>query len=347
MLYFTSDYMEGADERILEKLISSNMTKVSGYGSDEFSENAKEKIKKECGSDEAEVYFLVGGTQTNKIVISSILRSFEGGIAADTGHIFVHEAGAIENSGHKVISIKANAGKISDLDIENYVSIFHKDTNKEHMVFPKLVYLSQPTEYGTLYTKSELIKIKNVCKQYNLKLFIDGARLGYALASEENNVEIKDLYDICDVLYIGGTKCGALCGEAVVTKPNLIPNFFTIIKQNGGLLAKGRLLGIQFDVLFTDDIYKTICTNAVKQALRIKNALIENGFKLYVDSPTNQQFVIMDNDKIKELSKYTTYGFMETFDENNSVIRFCTSWATKEGDVDLLIEVLNKLKSSI
>lgn len=341
MQYFINDYSEGCHPIILEKMLESNDKKELGYGNDEFCEKAREYIKKACEIDEGEVYFMTGGTQTNMTVIGALLRSYEGVISADTGHIAVHESGAIEKGGHKVLSLNSKEGKIFAKDIAAYMESFEKDLNKVHTVVPALVYLSQPTEYGTLYTKDELFLIKEVCTKYNLKLFVDGARLGYALATDENDVSLKDLATLCDVFYIGGTKCGALFGEAVVIpKKNYIPHFDTIIKQNGALMAKSRNLGIQFMCLFEDDLYTRICKKAIVQALRIQNALVEKGYKIYIVSPTNQQFVIVDNKKMEELSKNVAFGYMESYGEDKSVIRFCTSFATKDEDVDALIDLL-------
>lgn len=341
MQYFINDYSEGCHPKILEKLLESNEQKHLGYGDDAYSGAAKEKIRKACACPEAEVYFLVGGTQTNMTVINAILRTYQGVICVNSGHIAVHEAGAIEKGGHKVLAVDGENGKIAVKSLKNFMDAFDKDLNKEHTVFPGMVYVSQPTEYGTLYSKKELEEIKKICIKYEMPLFVDGARLGYALASPANDVSLEDLTRLSDVFYIGGTKCGALFGEAVVLpKQNYIPHFKTIIKQNGALLAKGRVLGIQFDTLFTDDLYKNICESAVRQALRIKDALLSKSYELYVDSPTNQQFIIIDNSKMEELSKKVAFGYMESYDDNRSVIRFCTSFATRDEDVEALIDLL-------
>lgn len=340
MLTFTNDYSEGAHPSIIERLTKTNMESHSGYGSDAICDSAKERIRAAVLAADAEVYFTVGGTQTNALVISALLRSFEGVVSADTGHIAVHEAGAIEYGGHKVLAVKGEHGKLTADAIDQYVGLFHKDSNKEHMVFPKMVYLSQPTEYGTLYSLAELSAIRKVCDRYDLKLFVDGARLGYALGAPKNDVRLCDLYAISDVFYIGGTKCGALCGEAIVAKPGLLSRFLTIIKQHGALLAKGRLLGIQFDALFQDDLYTKICEGAVLRALRIKQALQEKGYLLYIDSPTNQQFIVVTRKQAEQIGQFTTFGFMESLDEEHIVIRFCTSWATTDAQVDALISHL-------
>ena len=256
MLNFSCDYLQGCHPKILEKLINTNEEKTPGYGSDKYTLSAKDKILERCKCLNGEVYFLVGGTQTNALVIKSLLRSYQGVIAPDTGHITVHEAGAIEMGGHKVLSIKNTDGKIKAEDVLKLCKGYYDDENHEHMVMPGMVYISFPTEVGTLYSKKELTELSNVCKEYNIPLFLDGARLGYGLEALENDLTIEDIASLVDVFYIGGTKVGALFGEAlVITKKNLIPGIFSIIKQNGALLAKGRMLGIQFDTLFTDDLY--------------------------------------------------------------------------------------------
>lgn len=341
MLYFTSDYMEGAHPAILEKINSTNMEKTGGYGTDSYTEEAKAKIREALGIKTAQVFFLIGGTQTNKVVISSLLRPYEGVIAAKTGHIAVHEAGAVENGGHKVIELDHNLGKLCSEDVEKYMECFIRDQNREHTVKPGMVYISQPTEYGTLYSKQELEAVYKVCRKYSLLLFADGARLGYALASSECDLSLKEFAQCVDVFYIGGTKCGALFGEAVVFTSIKAPEgFFSIIKQEGALLAKGRLLGIQFSTLFTGDLYIKICEKAVKLAAKIKKALKEKGYKIYIDSPTNQQFVVVKDSFMEKLSKKVSFGYMESCDDTLSVIRFCTSWATDEEDVERLIKML-------
>ena len=340
MLYFINDYSEGAATEILDKMLESNLSKQSGYGSDEFCLSAKEKIKKALNAD-AEIFFVSGGTQANKIVIASILKNYEGVIAADTGHISVHEAGAIENTGHKVIGLKSKNGKIDADAIRKYCSEFYADVNHEHMVYPGMVYLSQPTEYGSIYLKKELESIGEICKEYKMPLFIDGARLAYALGSCECDTDLADIAGLCDVFYIGGTKCGALIGEAIVfTNKELCKHFFTNMKLFGGVLAKGRLLGIQFDTLFTDNLYKRLGKSGVDAAMKIKKALLQKGYELYIDSPTNQQFIVVDDALRERLSKDVAFGFMETLENGKHVIRFCTSWATNDEDVERLIDVL-------
>lgn len=341
MISFENDYLEGAHDNVLTQLVKTNMIQESGYGMDKFTDRAKEKIKDVIDCPEATVKFLVGGTQTNQIVINSILNSYEGVIAADTGHISTHEAGAIEFTGHKILSIPSNEGKITAKDVDNLIRDFYNDKNYEHMVFPGMVYISYPTEYGTLYSREELIALSNMCKKHDIPLYLDGARLGYGWASHESDLTIKDIAKYCDVFYIGGTKIGGLCGEAVVFTNNNEPNHFTtLIKQHGALLAKGRLVSIQFLELFNNNLYFEISQHAVNMALKIKNALLEKGYKLYFDSPTNQQFIVINNSKLKQLQEKIKFSFWEKYDDENTVIRFATSWATKEENVDLLIDLL-------
>lgn len=340
MISFASDYVAGAHPEIIKRLAETNMENLSGYGTDPYCTQAVEKIRQYCHCPEAEVYFLVGGTQTNQIVISTMLQPYEGVIAADSGHVNVHEAGAIEYTGHKVLSLAGKDGKIATADLENYVARFYADDSYEHMVFPGMVYISHPTEYGTLYTKKELEEISEVCHKYELPLFLDGARLGYGLVSPEADVTLEDIARCTDVFYIGGTKVGALCGEAVVFTKKAPKHFMTMVKQQGALLAKGRLLGIQFDTLFTDDLYTRISKNAIETAMKLKRALQEKGYQLFLDSPTNQQFVVLENKKKEELGKEVQFDFWEKYDEDHTVIRFATSWGTKMEDIDALIELL-------
>jgi len=341
MYYFDSDYMEGAHPNILQKLVETNMEKTPGYGCDHYCESAKEKIRKACNCPNAEIHFLVGGTQTNATIIKALLRTYEGVLAAETGHINVHEAGAIEAGGHKILTLSQKFGKISAEAVENYIDTFNKDVNNAHMVKPGMVYISHPTEYGALYSKEELEKLSASCKKNNIPLFLDGARLGYGLMAKDTDVTLEIIANSCDVFYIGGTKVGALFGEAVViTKPNLIDNFFTIIKQQGALLAKGRLLGIQFDTLFSDNLYFNIAKHAIDMTERLISGLAEKGYKFYYQSPTNQQFIILDNNKMEQLAQTVSFSFWEAIDENNTVVRFAASWATQESDIDQLLKLL-------
>ena len=340
-LHFTSDYMEGAHPSILSALVESNLEKTEGYGFDPYCDSAKEKIRAACRCPDAAVYFLVGGTQTNATVIDALLRSYQGVLCAETGHISTHEAGAIEFGGHKVLPLPHQLGKISAKAIAHAMEVYSGDANREHTVMPGMVYLSQPTEYGTLYSLAELTAIHAVCQKHRLPLYIDGARLAYALASPENDVTLPDLAQLCDIFYIGGTKCGALLGEAVVIPdPALIPHFFTIIKQHGALLAKGRLLGIQFDRLFTDGLYLRIGDSAVRYAQQLQATLIEKGYPLLFQSPTNQIFPILDRKAYDRLSPQVSFGFWEQLDERHTAARFATSWATTQEDVQALIHIL-------
>lgn len=341
MLSFESDYLEGAHEKVLSRIIETNLIQESGYGADSFSIKAAEVIKKKISCPEATVRFLVGGTQTNQIVINSMLGAHEGVISADTGHISTHEAGAIEFSGHKILSLPSNEGKITARSVDDYIKTFYGDSNFNHMVFPGMVYISYPTEYGTLYTLEELTQLSDVCRSHNIPLFLDGARLGYGLLSEKSDVTIEDIACLCDVFYIGGTKVGALCGEAVVFTKNNEPNFFTtLIKQHGALLAKGRLLGVQFLELFENDLYFDISRHAVEMAIKLKEGLVDAGYKLYLDSPTNQQFFILSNEQIVNLSSKVAFSRWEKYDDNHQIIRFATSWATKEESVDELLTLI-------
>ena len=341
MLYFTSDYMEGAHEKVLQKLIETNMEHLSGYGTDEYCESAKKKIKTLCGCENADVHFLVGGTQTNAIMIDALLDSYEGVVCADNGHIYTHEAGAIEFTGHKVLSLPGECGKLRANILEEYLETFYADDNHEHAVFPGMVYISHPTEYGTLYSKAELRALSEICHRYEMPLYLDGARLGYGLMSKDTDVTLEDVASLCDVFYIGGTKVGALCGEAVVfTKNNTPKHFMTMVKQRGALLAKGRLLGVQFDALFTDNLYLEISKHAMDMAEILKQGLLEKGYRFFIDSPTNQQFIILENAKMEELKDKVAFSFWEKYDETHTVVRFATSWATKEEDVRALLGLL-------
>lgn len=340
MLFFENDYGEGAHPAVLAHLAETNMEHLSGYGVDPYCASAKEKILNACGCPGGNVFFLVGGTQTNAVVIGSLLRRHEGVVAANSGHVSVHEAGAIEYTGHKVLEIGQENGKINAGELRAYMERFYGDGNHEHMVFPGMVYISHPTEYGTLYTKAELEAISGVCRAWKIPLYVDGARLGYGLASRETDVTLEDMARYADVFYIGGTKVGALCGEAVVFPHGAPVYFMTMVKQQGALLAKGRLLGVQFDALFTDNLYLQISKNAIQTADRLKQALKEKNYQLLLDSPTNQIFVILEDEKLEELKKHVRYSFWEKFDDTHTVIRLATSWATAMEDVEKLIEIL-------
>ena len=344
MLSFENDYSEGAHEIILKRLIDTNMEQLSGYGTDHYCETANEKIKAACGCEDAEVFLLTGGTQTNQIIIDTVLAPYEGVIAAKTGHVSTHEAGAIEFTGHKVLELPQKDGKIQAAELKNLLETFYGDGNHEHMVFPGMVYISHPTEYGTLYTKKELENLSEICHEYKIPLYMDGARLIYGIAAEETDVTLKDIGKLCDIFYIGGTKAGLLCGEAVVFTEKTMPaHFLTRVKQHGALLAKGRLLGVQFDALFTDDLYLKIGKNAIETAAVLKNGLKKAGYEFYIDSPTNQIFIVIDNGQLKELQRHVTVSFWEKKDDLHTVIRFATSWATRMENVYKVLEVLQGL----
>ncbi|RIO37986.1 threonine aldolase family protein [Staphylococcus pasteuri] len=333
--------LEGAHEKVLNRLVETNRVQAAGYGFDHFTEQAIQQIKNRINCPEATVRFLVGGTQTNQVVINSVLESYEGVISADTGHVAVHEGGAIEYSGHKVLAIPSSEGKITAKGVEDYLDTFNSDFKRDHMVFPGMVYISHPTEYGTLYTKPELESLSKVCQKHNLPLFMDGARLGYGLMSDQSDLTIEDVAKYCDIFYIGGTKIGALCGEAIVfTKQNEPKQFTTRIKHHGALLAKGRLTGIQFLELFNDDLYFKISRHAIEMANKMKAGFLEKGYQLYFDSPTNQQFFILSNEKISELEQKVKFAIWEKYDDQHRVVRFATSWATTEENVDQLLALI-------
>lgn len=341
MIYFACDYAEGAHEAILQKFLETNRESTLGYGEDRFCESAKAKIREACGDPTADVFLLTGGTQTNALVISAKLAPWEGVISAETGHINCHEAGAIEYTGHKVFSLPQKDGKLDPRDVDRLVSAWDRDNNREHMVKPGMVYISHPTEYGTLYTKAELTALSEVCHAHNIPLFLDGARLGYGLMSYASDMDLTDIARLCDAFYIGGTKAGALCGEAVVFPRHGAPShFFTTIKQHGALLAKGRLVGIPFDTLFTDGLYWKITRHAIDMAEKLKEMVVRHGYRLALDSPTNQQFVILENEQMKSLAEKVAFSVWEPYDETHTVVRFCTSWATTEEDLAALEEIL-------
>lgn len=341
MLHFENDYNKGAHPELLNALIETNDQGLSGYGTDSYCQQAADKIREVCSCPQAEVEFLVGGTQTNQVVISSMLTSYEGVIAAETGHVSSHEAGAIEFSGHKVLTLPSHNGKLLASEVATYIETFYADGNYQHMVFPGMVYISHPTEYGTLYSKAELEELSKICKHYQIPLFIDGARLGYGLAAKDTDVDFPTIAALSDVFYIGGTKMGALAGEAVVfTKKNRPKQFTTIVKQHGALLAKGRLLGLAFDRFFTDNLYLKIGKHAIDLAEELKIILEEKGYSFYLKSPTNQQFIIVENTKLADLAKNVAYSFWEKYDDHHTVIRLATSWSTSREDVTALRNVL-------
>lgn len=341
MLHFDCDYMEGAHPEVMRRLVETNLEQTPGYGYDPYTARACELIRRECGAPDAEVHLLVGGTQTNATVIDGVLRRHEGVLAAESGHINVHEAGAIEAAGHKVLVLPQHDGKVRATDVERYLDTFYRDETCDHMVFPGMLYVSHPTEFGTLYSLQEMEELHDVCHRHHIPLYLDGARLSYALAAEENTLTLRDIARLCDIFYIGGTKTGTLFGEAVVvTRPELLPHFFTLVKQHGALLAKGRLLGIQFETLFTDGLYLRIARQAITTARRLKAALLAKGYRMAIDSPTNQQFFILPNDEIDRLSQFATFELWGPRGERESVVRFVTSWATEERQVDELVNLL-------
>lgn len=338
MLHFDCDYMEGAHPEVMRRLLETNLEQTPGYGCDPHTERARELIRQACGAPQAEVHFLVGGTQTNATVIDGLLRRHEGVLAAESGHINVHEAGAIEAAGHKVLTLPSHEGKVRAEEVDRWIEEFYRDETWPHMVAPGMLYLSHPTEYGTFYTLSEMEAIHAVCRRHSIPLYLDGARLSYALASEENSLTLRDIARLCEVFYIGGTKTGLLFGEAVViTRPELLPHFFTLVKQHGALLAKGRLPGVQFETLFTDGLYLRIARQAISTARRLKEALLAKGYRLHIDSPTNQQFFVLPNREIDRLSQYATFELWGPRGEEESVVRFVTSWATTDEQIDALI----------
>ncbi len=340
MISFESDYNNGCHEAILNRLSATNNERATGYGLDDFCNAARDKVRQACGAPDADVFFLVGGTQTNATVIDAMLSGYQGVLSVETGHINVHESGAIEFGGHKVLALPSHDGKMDADELRRWLEAFYADIAYEHMVFPGMVYITFSTEMGTIYSRDELQAISDVCKQYKLPLFIDGARLGYGLMAEGCDVTIQQLAALCDVFYIGGTKCGALCGEAVVFPHGNAPaHFFTIVKQHGALLAKGRLLGIQFDVLMEDGLYFKIARHAVEQAMRLRDAFVAKGYDMYSNSPTNQQFVLLDKETIARLEK--DFVFEQWFPVGDKMnCRFVTSWATRPEDVDALIDAL-------
>jgi len=340
-----NDYSEGAHPQILKRLAEINLEQNPGYCCDPYCAGAAEKIKQACACPDAEVFFLVGGTQTNQVVIDTMLAPYEGVVTAKTGHVNCHEAGAIEFTGHKVLEIPQHEGKICVSELESLLETFWNDDSHEHMVFPGMLYISHPTEYGTLYSLQELEEISGACRKYNIPLYLDGARLAYGLMAPGTDVTLKDIARLCDVFYIGGTKCGAFFGEAAVfTKKNMPARFLTRVKQHGALLAKGHILGIQFDTLFTDDLYYKIGAHAIKLARILRKGFSDAGLDFYIDSPTNQQFVELPDTVLKKLTERNiVYRFWEKNSPDKTVVRFVTSWATREEAVLELVKVLKEV----
>lgn len=336
MTSFESDYNNGAHPKVLQNIIDTNNTGSKSYGFDKWSTNAKNKIKSACNCPSADIYFLAGGTQTNATVIDAMLSSYEGVIAAETAHINVHESGAVEAYGHKVITLPSHKGKIDVEDLERYLYTFHNDPTCDHMVYPGMVYITFPTELGTIYTGEEIKKIYLTCQKYNIPLYVDGARLGYGLMAKECDINLEWLCKHCDAFYIGGTKVGTLCGEAIVfTHGNTPKHFFTIIKRHGALLAKSRIVGVQFDALFTDNLYLEISKHAIEKAQQLRTIFTNAGLKI-LDSTTNQQFVSLKNNQMKKLSSFVAFETWEKIDCENTLCRFVTSWATTDEDIETL-----------
>ena len=343
MLTFENDYAQGCHPLVLKKLCETNLVPQPGYGADENSRRARRLIREACRAPEADVFFLAGGTQVNAVAIGGLLRPWEGVYAASTGHIQCHEAGAVEYTGHKVLPLAPSHGKIDPARLRRELEGFYADPNHEHMVFPGMAYISHPSEYGTLYTLAELTELADICKKVRIPLYMDGARLAYALAAD-NDVTLPDIARLCDVFTIGGTKCGALCGEALVFPKGAPEHFLTLIKQRGALLAKGRLCGAQFEALFEDGLYFELGRSAVALAMALKEGLLARGFALFEDSPTNQQFPVVPDALLPELSKSAAYSFWEKRGDGASVIRLATSWATGPEDVEELFKVLDNLR---
>ena len=341
MTSFESDYNNGTLPEILRRLTATNQDKTTGYGFDPYCESAREKIRLACGKPEADVYFLLGGTQTNATVIDSLLIGCEGVLTVESGHINVHESGAIEASGHKVLVIPGAGSKVTAAGIDGYMNTFHADETYPHMVQPRLVYMSFPSELGDIYSVEELSDIYEACKRHGLLLFVDGARLGYGLMSEKCDVSLPFLADHCDVFYIGGTKVGAMFGEAVVFSNIPVPKyFFTTVKRHGALLAKGRMLGLQFDTLFTDGLYFKAAGHAIKMAGRMKDIFIRHGYAFGADSPTNQQFVILTREQKESISREIAFEVWCPLPDDRLLCRFVTSWATTDADLEALDRTL-------
>ena len=342
MISFESDYNNGAHPKVLQHLVETNNFQSASYGYDQWSEQAREKIREACQCPDADIYFLVGGTQTNATVIDAMLRSYEGVVAATTAHINVHESGAVEASGHKVITLPTHEGKMLPDELAGYLKAFHADPTWEHMVFPGMVYITFPTELGTVYRSTEIEQIYAICQHHHIPLFIDAARLGYGLAAEGCDITLPWLVGHCDALYIGGTKVGALCGEAVVFPKGAPKGFFTIVKRHGALLAKSRLAGVQFDALFTDGLYLSIARHAVEKAMQLRRLFVEAGLEVK-ESPTNQQFVVLTNQQLQTLMSKVLFETWEPVDADRTLCRFVTSWATTEDDLTVLADALKSL----
>ena len=342
MISFECDYNNGAHPKVLENLMRYNGAKPTPYGFDEFSERAKDRIREACGMPDAQIFFLTGGTQANATTIDSMLYQYEGVICVETGHINVHECGAVEFTEHKIITLSGDQGKMNPKVLDKYLDDFMHDGNNAHAVFPGLVYITFPTELGTIYTAKELDEIYQVCQHYEIPLYIDGARLGYGLMAEGNDITLPYLARHCDVFYIGGTKIGALCGEAVVfTNRRAHKHFFSIQKQHGAVIAKGALIGLQFEALFTGDLYFNLSRHAIKMAMKMKAIFQQKNVEFFIDSPTNQQFVILPDAVVEKLSKTIEFTHWGQAPGHRTICRFVTSWATTEEELDVLEKTLN------
>jgi len=340
MKYFDTDYMAGAHPEVLRRLVETNLLETSGYGSDEFTASTRKLVRTLCGDDSLDVYFLVGGTQTNAVMADALLSHSQGVLCCESAHINVHEAGAIEYCGHKVISLPSINGKVSPADVSAYIDDFYADQTNEHMVAPGMLYISYPTELGTLYSKHELEDLHSICQKAGIPVYIDGARLGYGLASPLSDITLKDIPTLCEAFYIGGTKVGAMFGECVVAKKGYLKRFLSLVKEHGALLAKGRLLALQFEALLKDGLYFEISVHAVKAALILKEAFVAKGYYPFIDSPTNQQFFTLPNDVMDTLAKDFSFEVWGRRGKESTTVRFVTSWATKIEDVKALIEAL-------
>ena len=341
MISFDCDYNNGAHPKVLENLVKHNGAHPTPYGFDEFSERAKQRIREACGMPDAQIFFLTGGTQTNATTIDSMLYQYEGVICVGSGHINVHEAGAVEFTEHKIITIADKDGKMEAKTLAKYLDDFYHDGNRDHAVHPGLVYITFPTELGTLYSARELDDIYQVCQRYGIPLYIDGARLGYGLMAEVSDITLPYLARHCDVFYIGGTKIGALCGEAVVfTNRQAHKHFFSIQKQHGAVIAKGALIGLQFEALFTDDLYFKLSEHAIKMAMRMKQIFQRKGIPFYVDSPTNQQFIVLPDTEVERLSQHVQFTHFGQTDKHCTICRFVTSWTTTEEEINELERLL-------
>ena len=346
VIRFNSDYLEGAHPRIMRRLMETNLDQTPGYGEDEYCDRARDVIRGLCEAPDADVHFLVGGTQTNFTFLSAVLKPWQGAVSADTGHIAVHETGAVEATGHKVIALPNVNGKLSAAAVDECCRLHFSDESHEHMVMPGAVYISNPTEVGTLYTREELTALRRVCDRWGMILFLDGARLGYGLASPENDLDLPFIARVTDAFYIGGTKQGLLFGEAlVITREDIKRDFRYMIKQKGGMLAKGRLLGVQFEEALRDGLYMELSRHAIDLAMKLKRSLSEMGVPFMVESPTNQQFPILPDALLDELKRDYSYATISRIDDAHTAVRFCTSWATREEDVNRLIgDLRDRLK---